>query len=345
VKTHKYPFASFLFALLFFSNPVFKVFVQAQDPHFSQFYNTPHLVNPAFTSLFQGDYRFSVNFKNQWNSFLGHPYRTFSAAGDMKVLATKNCDFMGLGVNLLGDVAGDLNFSTVQGNLAFSYAKVLDKSAETYLSFGFSAGVARRGLNVNPETDFLDEPEFIPNENFAFYDMSAGMLFYSFPRQKHLYYLGGAIFHLNRAEQSHFTDNYPFAGNAEPLYRRYVIHGGAHLFAAARVSFHPSFFLQFQGPATEINVGGFVKYFLSNITQLNKNAVHLGVFYRNKDAIMAAFRLDLKRYHVTLSYDINLSKLTEASRGRGGVEIALATTLFRQKSWQCSNLAIECPEF
>ncbi|RYE11728.1 MAG: type IX secretion system membrane protein PorP/SprF, partial [Sphingobacteriales bacterium] len=42
-----------------------KSFAQT-DPHFSQYYANPLYLNPALTGVIDGDYRATVNFKQQW---------------------------------------------------------------------------------------------------------------------------------------------------------------------------------------------------------------------------------------------------------------------------------------
>ena len=61
----------------------------AQDIHFSQFNNSPLNLNPAQTGLFNGDWRFVGNLRNQWSS-VPVPYRTFSLSTD----TTLENDFM-----------------------------------------------------------------------------------------------------------------------------------------------------------------------------------------------------------------------------------------------------------
>jgi len=53
---------SFLIAVTDFASVL-----SAQDLHFSQFMQTPLLINPAHTGFIpDGDYRVGVNYRNQW---------------------------------------------------------------------------------------------------------------------------------------------------------------------------------------------------------------------------------------------------------------------------------------
>ena len=53
----------------------------AQDLHFSQYFNAPILVNPANTGFNpDNDYRIGGNYRNQWSA-VGSPYKTMSVWG------------------------------------------------------------------------------------------------------------------------------------------------------------------------------------------------------------------------------------------------------------------------
>ena len=55
---------------------------------------------------------------------------------------------------------------------------------------------------------------------------------------------------------------------------------------------------------------------------LKETAILLGVYYRVGDAIIPSFMFEMANYAVGISYDINISSLTEASEGAGGFEIS-----------------------
>ncbi len=61
------------FAILFFCALFSVQHATAQDLHFSQYFNSPFLVNPANTGFIpDGEYRLGINYRNQWAS-LGNP--------------------------------------------------------------------------------------------------------------------------------------------------------------------------------------------------------------------------------------------------------------------------------
>lgn len=82
-----------------------------------------------------------------------------------------------------------------------------------------------------------------------------------------------------------------------------------------------------QGKSNEIFLGSLFKYILKEDSKYTGNikasAVSLGIFYRNKDALIPTFFFEIGQYSLGLSYDINTSALKQASNGRGGFEISL----------------------
>ena len=94
----------------------------------------------------------------------------------------------------------------------------------------------------------------------------------------------------------------------------------------------PSFLYMRQGPNSEIIVGALIKFIIvdqSTYTGVKKPlAIAIGGHYRYKDAIIPAFLLQVDKYAFGVSYDINVSALTPASRRFGGLEVMLRYNLY-----------------
>src|ERR1700754_4345706 len=73
--------------------------VSGQDLHFSQFFNSPLLTNPANSGFIpDGDYRLGINYRNQWSSVMAIPYKTMSAFGDVQMMQNRdNTGWLGVG--------------------------------------------------------------------------------------------------------------------------------------------------------------------------------------------------------------------------------------------------------
>src|ERR1700748_693719 len=97
---------------------------RAQDIHFSQFYETPLLRNPALAGIFTGDYRIQTIFRDQWNN-INNAYRTGSLSGEYKWACGKGNDFLTTGMEILYDNAGTAALNTPELMPALNYHKSL----------------------------------------------------------------------------------------------------------------------------------------------------------------------------------------------------------------------------
>ena len=77
---------------------LFSAFAEAQDPHFSQYHSSPLTLNPAMTGFFEGDFRLSGNYRQQWWS-LGTPFITGTVSYEQRIMKAKlKNDVFGIGV-------------------------------------------------------------------------------------------------------------------------------------------------------------------------------------------------------------------------------------------------------
>jgi type IX secretion system PorP/SprF family membrane protein len=106
---------------------LFSTNVDAQSIHFTNLQSNPTLLNPALTAYTNSCMRLGLNTRQQWVSFPKY-YRTYSMFTDMKIPGNdvkpnwiKNENWIGLGFNLYGDVAGDGVMRTNEGMLTLAY--------------------------------------------------------------------------------------------------------------------------------------------------------------------------------------------------------------------------------
>ena len=98
------------FLLLFFA--AFTQESRAQDPRFSQYYASPWNLNPALNGVFNGKWRATVNYRDQWGSFLSPvPFRTYAAAFEHRLQVGYGDDYASFGVGAMHDEAGTARFS------------------------------------------------------------------------------------------------------------------------------------------------------------------------------------------------------------------------------------------
>src|SRR5512137_2122579 len=122
------------FASLYFSESF------CQDPTFSQFYANPLYLSPSFAGATE-EYRFSMNYRNQWPSIPG-VFQTYSIAFD-KAMPNFNS---GIGILATYDVAGSGDLSTTNIGLLYSYDFNINK--QWHIRPGVNFKFNYLGLNI-----------------------------------------------------------------------------------------------------------------------------------------------------------------------------------------------------
>jgi type IX secretion system PorP/SprF family membrane protein len=288
----------------------------AQDPQFSQYYNAPLYLNPAFTGTGEHS-RVGGNYRNQWTG-TNSPFITYSVFADHNFEPKK----IGLGVLLKKDrqASGGLtanDFSVlgsyrvdVSHKLTFRpglQASIVSKDAN-YNSFTFGDQYDNNGLTGAGSIDYTNKNV----QRFTYFDFSAGGLLYTKE-----FWIGAAVNHLNRPKQSFYREDF----HLDP---KISLHGGYKFFLEKQRfngfkverSIIPTFNYRHQGRYDQLDVGVYALY----------DPVMFGLWYRgiplksyqagfgNNEALVFMAGLHYNGLTIGYSYDITLSKLN----GSGG---------------------------
>ncbi|MBL4656780.1 MAG: PorP/SprF family type IX secretion system membrane protein [Flavobacteriales bacterium] len=315
--------------------------IVAQDVHFSQFINTPLLINPALTGVFNGDDRAILNYRNQWSS-VGNPYVTSMVSYDKGFLKNKwNSMYLGAGIAIFNDKAGVTEFGITQVNLSISSVVALNDHHTA--SAGLQGGFAQRGISntdVNWASQFngsaydpsinAGETNTINTAPFNYGDFAMGVT-WSFSQKPSdmtsndqiRLRAGAALFHVNKPKQQFHLDE------VEQLYSKLVVHSKVYLgINNTNVALIPSVLYLQQKSAREVILGGMIRYELqekSKYTGLLKGmALYLGGHVRLGDAFIPSVVMEISNYAIGFSYDVNVSGLTKATGGQGGYELSLS---------------------
>jgi type IX secretion system PorP/SprF family membrane protein len=318
----------------------------AQDLHFSQFFEAPLLRNPSLAGLFAGDIRVQGVYRNQWNS-ISFPYQTGSFNADYKFPVGKGDDFMSVGLQTLFDRAGSVALRTIHLLPVVNFHKSMSASRNTYLSLGFMGGLVSRGLDrskvtTNNQYDGFGYNGSLPDgesfaSNYSYFDASVGMSFNSTlgSGEQHTYFVGVAYHHFNEPVNS-------FYRNINHL-PKWVFSGGLklNLDMFSYVTFHSDYTLQ--SPFEEFIAGGLYSRKIGD-EDVPAYTIHGGLYYRYNDALIPVVKLDYYPFSMAFSYDINTSKLSTASNGRGGIEISLSYIAYVNGD-RSSKEKLKCPKF
>jgi type IX secretion system PorP/SprF family membrane protein len=313
--------------------------LHAQDPHYSQYFAAPYQLNPALTGVFNGKMRVSTQYREQWKSFLGQEaFKTFGVGTDFRVPVGRN-DYFALGFNAQRDEAGSGKYSQTLAHFSGSYIKQMSggrlSNVSHYLVAGGDLGAGQNSLNwsnlwfsrqydsVNERPDMsLSSNEPSAGQNSVTYlDGSAGLLWYALYDSEGFIYGGASLHHINSPKISLLDDP------TETLYRRWSAHAGGLVPITKTFGIAPALWVSKQGPAFMTNFGSNIRYTNHDLNELGLRA---GAFARvvNRlgkktqiDAIAVVGMVEINRWQIGLSYDINVSTLSNASNSRGAFEI------------------------
>ena len=324
--------------------------LNAQDIHFSQFWNNSLQYNPGMVGVTPANFRVSAGYRNQWAS-VASPYKTYVFNVDGRI-DTKGTAAIGTGLSIYKDIAGDTDFGTT--NVRLNLGTILKLDRHQKLSFGIAGGFIQK--NINPSSlqwgsqyqggqynAAIDPGEQINMEPGFRGDISAGVVYVYHAGEKYMtandqlnVKVGFAVNHINRPKHEWYL------GNSDTLYRNLTSMGEVMIGVGnSRLTLVPSYLLHFQGPSKEIFVGSLFRYRLqeaSKITGLVKSAyLSLGTHLRVGDAFVPSLMLEIHKYAIGISYDYNISKLRTASNGNGGFELTFKFRTPNPYLWQGSR--------
>ena len=316
----------------------------AQDIHFSQYFNSPQNLNPALTSFSQYKYRLSLNNRTQWAT-VSVPYKTYSGSFEMRLAEkTKKRSFFGIGILFNKDEAGDSKFGTNKSALSLSWAKSINRKGNNIISIALQGAFYQRSIdftnlnfndswNISNPFNKLPTSESFSYSQISFFDISSGVLWHYSPSKKFKINSSFAIWHINEPNQS-FSTSY-----ISKLKMKYSGFTEAQILISENIYLLPSFYISKQFSHIE-TIEGIKIYNKFSY----KYSFYYGFYYRNKDALILYSALENKNLLIGVSYDINLSKLSTASKYMGGLEISLQYNIDNRKT-KADHKPIKCPIF
>jgi type IX secretion system PorP/SprF family membrane protein len=316
---------------------------RAQDLHFSQFFEAPLYRNPALAGIVNADIRVQTVYRSQWNS-VANAYKTASLNAEYK-LPVINDDYITLGTQIFYDRAGSIGMKTIHVLPALNYHKSLSDDRNSYLSVGFMAGVVQRSIDrsqmktTNSYTNGTDgESNLIPQ--YHYFDGSAGISYNTQIGQNEMNNLvvGVAYHHFNKPKSS-FYNNYNVTVQPKWVYSadvKFSINESSFLTVYNDHTIQGSYAETLSGMMYGLNIGAY--------TENPDYTLQAGAFLRWGDAVIPTLQLDYRPFTVSLSYDVNISRLTTTSYGRGGFELSLKYAGFLNRESSTSE-AMRCPRF
>ncbi len=294
--------------------------------------------NPGLTGIFNGDVRFGLHFKEQWES-VPVDYLTFSGYADKKFYSKKNDKgFFGAGILFNYDRAGDSRLTLAQGALSGSYTFLLN--TENLFTVGVQLGLSNMAADFGSDLHWgsqfnglMFDPgrptgeTFSDKQNVTYFDFGGGLNYRWQKTKRTKVDIGVGAYNFVQPDQA-FYDNASelpmrISGNLSASFQLsnlldFQIHGLAQFqdeyreyVPAANLRIHVN---QKRGREFALDIGG--------IGRLNQDEL---------DAWTPYIGLDFNHWFLGLNYDINASEFDIATDRKGGPEISFRYTITNVK--------------
>jgi type IX secretion system PorP/SprF family membrane protein len=300
--------------------------LKAQDPEFTQFYANQIYLNPALAGNTICP-RISAGYRIQWPNIYG-TYQTMGVSIDRYVHGLKG----GVGLMIMQDRAAQGTLNTT--GIGLIYAPTIKPTRRTAIKFAIQAGWWQKAVNwskltfgdqIDPTRGFTGTTsEAAPvDASVGNFDLGAGMVFTS-----DYVFIGGAVHHILEQNES-------FLGGTSKLPRKYTVHAGGNIPIGGKYNdtyISPNVMYRQQGDFQQLNLGMYFK----------KQSVVGGLWYRGRDAFIMLLGFEAGQCRIGYSYDVTVSKLTNATAGSHEVSLGYQFTCKQPKP---KYRPVVCPAF
>ncbi|OFY37634.1 MAG: hypothetical protein A2275_07760 [Bacteroidetes bacterium RIFOXYA12_FULL_35_11] len=313
----------------------------SQDSHLSMTDDAPVLMNPSHTGTYDGSFRFHLQHRSQWKSMLSKSFLTEVFSAEM------NLRPFGAGLLVLNNHAGVGNFNQFGMYASGSYEVTIDPNKYHHLFCGVQLGFVQNSINIASLTfdnqytmsggggfditqptgeNFTKTSAIAPDVNFgiSYIALKKMNYFSSFVYKTSTWTPYGGItgFHLTQPKLT-------FSEFKNKLSRRWLFYGGVKYKINTNLCVDPNIQWENQAKVNDFKFGSYGYYYIGSYQVFAMTGIH----YRMKDALVLSMGGLYKQYALKLGYDINISKLNVATRGRGGFEISFTYTFLNEQSY------------
>lgn len=313
----------------------------AQDIHLTQFYAAPLYLNPAFTGA-NVCTRVALSYRNQWPG-ISTAYKTYMVGAD-HFIQKKH---LGIGLLVANDEAGSAQLKNSFILPSAAYEINLDRN--TSVRLGVQPGIGMRSVNYSK---FLFGDQIARGDNGpsvdnqirskVYFDANAGVLLYN-----NNYYLGLAVFHLNKPNVSLLDDK-------SRLPMKYTMQGGfTHRISSPRVRdkfkhkfVSMAFHARGQNKFDQLDIGAYYSQYLFTVGIWYRGIPLIKSYkpgYANNDAMSIIVGYKMDRISIGYSYDFTVSKL--AGQTNGAHEITLGYQYCPPRKKVSPRRRVACAKF
>ncbi|MEO6071046.1 MAG: PorP/SprF family type IX secretion system membrane protein [Chitinophagaceae bacterium] len=296
----------------------------AQSYHFSQFFSTPLLTNPANTGFTEGPYRIASNFRTQGLQG-GSSYITSYLSADVSPLRNSLAKGhkAGMGMYLMNDrsLGGAIQSNTI--GLSAAYTVGLDEYGDHNLGIGLQGTYQKTTVDYNKlnfenqygQTGYnptLPVGESLAYNSKQFFDVNAGIA-YNVLLEDRSYFAGVSVYNILRHKENGLAALFQMP-------TRLTVQAGAQFFTGTYGKVYFSATNMAQAKAMETTVGG---AYGQQLTDGERNEIMVGMWYRYKDALIPYVGYQVNSLQFGLSYDYTVSSLKSGAQVRNGYELTI----------------------
>lgn len=313
---------------------MFSFWGTAQDLHLSQYYTADHFFNPAMVGAHDGDMRLIANYRNQWRQINGAPLTTGMFSFD-KAFHYYSHEIDG-GIFYARDQFS--GFQTITNKIYLTGAYGYSIFGSTFRG-GFQAGLVTNSTDLSTQTfpTQWDYPNGTFNQNIyngeenirpsqMYMDVNMGVT-WTKKFEKFNLLAGMAVNHINRPKDTYFSEVF------QRRKMRGVLHTQMEYKINEKFQLEPKVMWMWTAKAQEYLFGSNLRFRTMNsaIPQ-----IYGGVFYRHGikrtfDAVYPVFGLVYKRFDIGVSYDVNVSTLSQGIKRVKTIEFSLVYTVPNSK--------------
>ena len=301
------------------------ILINAQDIHFSQFWNQSTVYNIS-NIIDEEDISFSITARDQWIS-IPVPYRTQKLEYAQKINPKHKSNWIAVGMALINDKAGEAQYSNQ--SLGVNLSSHIHLYDQIYMRIGASINYVNRYLDdslvklghqfdgdqfrqgINPFDQALEGIS-----NYLIYNTGFSLLGYKDGQRDWMVAISG------------FNVNQPYTNVVKESMRpvRWTLFMEKKLFQTSAFRLDLLSTVQKQQQYLEIQAGLLTKTKIGNDLFLEG-----GMSYRSSDALISYLGIGRSSVLMGLSYDINISALQDATGRRGGPELYLKYMITKVK--------------
>jgi len=307
-------------------------FVYSQDIHFTNYYYSPLYLSPAKTGAFAGTYRIGANVRDQFSSFIEKPFQTLMAFADTPIdIGLKPHHWIGAGINVYADKAGDLNYMQTAAYLSLAYHYAIDPKYKTVFTLGLQYGITQRKINdknySSGETlgGNANDPDrqLLEDFNPTIGDLNIGVSLKKWTSKTAYIDMGVSMYHLM---QSEFSFNQSSTKN--PVARRFNAYAEYHIQSNKQLAIKPiiiySRMFPFQNIFGQVNL----EY---RPNKKSSTILKGGLGYRNGDAVQFLAGMLYKGWDIGIAYDLTVSSAAAYTNRYGGIELGIRKNIITNK--------------